>query len=195
MDCNDDRCNPWRKGNLNINRFNDLFGRFGGFKGFEGFDEMYERMLKEFTQTFKNPELGAGPYVWGFSIKVGPDGKPQIKEFGNRPGLDDEGQTEQTEAPEGVQGARKPLIDVMEGEEEVNIIAEMPGVDKEDIHVDASETSVEISAETEDRKYHETVELGAEVIPDSAKAKYNNGVLEVVFKRKQKEEKKKINID
>ncbi len=189
MDCNDDRCNPWRRGNLNRNRFTDLFGGFGDF------DEMYERMLKEFTQTFKNPELGAGPYVWGFSVKLGPDGKPEIKEFGNRPGLDEEQPTEGTEVTEGMQGARKPLIDVMEGEEEVNVIAEMPGVNKEDIHVDASETSVEVTAETEDRKYHEVVDFGAEVIPDSAQAKYNNGVLEIVFKRKHKEEKKKINID
>lgn len=187
MDCNDDRCNPWKKGNLNIDRFNDLFSGFG----FGGFDEMYEKVLKEFNQTLKNPELGARSYVWGFSVRVGPDGEPEIKEFGNRPSLD----TEEVEEVEEMQGARKPLIDVIEGEEEVNVIAEMPGVSKEDIHVDASETSVEISAETEDRKYHEVVELGAEVLPDTAKAKYNNGVLEVVFERKQKEEKKKINID
>ncbi|MFO7965999.1 MAG: archaeal heat shock protein Hsp20 [Archaeoglobaceae archaeon] len=189
MDCNDDRCNPWKKKNLNRNRFNEIFGGFGDF------DEMYERMLKEFTQTFKNPQLGAGPYVWGFSMKVGPDGKPVIKEFGNRPGLDEEEQSEQTGVTEEVQGARKPLVDVMRGEDEVSIIAEMPGVNKEDINVDASETNVELTAETKDRRYHETVELGAEVIPDSAQAKYNNGILEVVFKRKHKEEKKKIDID
>ncbi|MFP4558145.1 MAG: archaeal heat shock protein Hsp20, partial [Archaeoglobaceae archaeon] len=179
MDCNDDRCNPWRRGNLNVDRFNDLFG------GFEDFEEIYERVLKEFTQNFKNPQLGTRPYVWGFSVKVGPDGEPEIKEFGNRPGLDEEQPTEEVEDAH-IEGARRPLIDVMEGEEEVNIIAEMPGVNKEDIHVDASENNVEITAETEDRKYHEVVELGTEILPDTAKAKYNNGVLEIVFKRKQK---------
>lgn len=183
MNCGDDKCNPWKR--VNLNKPNNLFG--------EGdFDEIYERMLKEFNQTLKNPQLGAGPYVWGYSVKVGPDGKPEIKEFGNKPDLDEKQETERVEE---MQGARKPLVDVMEGEEEVNVIAEMPGVDKEDIHVDATETDVEISAENEGRKYHETVELDAEVIPDSAEAKYNNGILELVFKRKQKEEKKKIDIE
>jgi HSP20 family protein len=128
----------------------------------------------------------AKPIVRGFSIRIGPDGKPEIREFGTKPTIREEGIEE-----------RKPLIDVMETDEEVHVIAEMPGVNKEDIDVNASETSVEIKAEGENRKYFETVDLPCEVIPESAKARYNNGVLEIIFKKKhpKKEEKKKIKVE
>jgi HSP20 family protein len=73
----------------------------------------------------------------------------------------------------------------------------MPGVNKDDIELNADETSLEIKAEGENRKYYEVVSLPAEVIPDSAKARYNNGVLEVVFRKKhpRREDKRKIKID
>lgn len=66
-----------------------------------------------------------------------------------------------------------------------------------DIDISSSETSVDIKAEGATRRYSESVDLGCEVIPDSAKARYNNGVLEIVFKRKEpkKEERKKVDIE
>jgi len=87
---------------------------------------------------------------------------------------------------------RKPFIDVIKGDKDVSVIIEMPGVEKEDIDIRASETHVEIRAERGDRKYHERIEFDCEVIPDQVKATYNNGVLEIVFKRKKPEEDKKL---
>jgi len=84
---------------------------------------------------------------------------------------------------------------VIETDEEVQVIAEMPGVNKEDIELNATERELEIKAESENRRYYERVELPCEVIPDSAKARYNNGVLEVIFKKKYPEKKgKKIKV-
>ncbi|MEM4702494.1 MAG: Hsp20 family protein, partial [Archaeoglobaceae archaeon] len=48
----------------------------------------------------------------------------------------------------------------------------------------AHERSLELKAEGATRKYHEIVNLPAEVDPDSAKARYNNGVLEVILIKK-----------
>jgi HSP20 family protein len=92
---------------------------------------------------------------------------------------------------------RKPLIDVMKDDDAVTVIVEMSGVEKEDIDIKASETHVEINAEGEDRKYSEKVDLGCKIIPDSHKARYNNGVLEIVFKRNEDEEEemKKVNVE
>lgn len=91
------------------------------------------------------------------------------------------------------------MIDVMEEGEVVHVIADIPGVSKEDIDVNASKTSLDIEAEGESRKYSEKVDLGCEVYPDSAKAKYNNGVLEVTLKRKEpkedEEEQTKVDIE
>jgi len=161
--------------------FDEFFGR-----EFEMFDEIIERMMRDFDELFRRATSGEfKPIIRGFSVRIGPDGKPEIREFGTKPPIREDIEE------------RKPLIDVIETDDEIQVIAEMPGVNKEDIELNASETSLEIKAEGESRKYYEVVSLPAEVIPDSARARYNNGVLEVVLKKKypKKEEKKRIKID
>ena len=88
-----------------------------------------------------------------------------------------------------IAGVRSPYCDVQETDKEVIVTAELPGVSKEDIKINATENSVEISAERNDRKYRRVVALDAEVDPSTAKAKYNNGVLEIKFKLKSKPRK------
>jgi len=61
----------------------------------------------------------------------------------------------------------------------VRVIAELPGVEKEDIDLRATETSLTISAESQHRKYYKELRLPTPVNPKSAKATYRNGVLEV----------------
>lgn len=168
--------------------WDDIFDEFFG-REFEFLDELMEKMFRDIDEFFRIASSGEGkPFIKGFSIRIGPDGKPEIKEFGTKPeAIRSEGGIEE----------RKPLIDVMESDEEVHVIAEMPGVNKDDIELNADETSLEIKAEGENRKYFEVVSLPAEILPDSAKARYNNGVLEVVFRKKhpRREDKRKIKID
>jgi len=166
--------------------WDDIFEEFFG-REFEVFDELMEKMMRDIEEMFRLAERGeVKPIVRGFSIRIGPDGKPEIKEFGTKP---------EALIKEGIE-ERKPLIDVIETDDEVQVIAEMPGVKKEDIDLNATERTLEIKAEGENRRYHEVVELPCEVIPESAKARYNNGVLEVVFKKKHPEKKgKKIKIE
>ncbi len=159
--------------------FDEFFGRFR-------IDDIFERMMKDIEDMFRRAESGEiKPIVRGFSIRIGPDGKPEIREFGTKPTIKETGIEE-----------RKPLVDVIETDNEIQVIAEMPGVNKDDIELNATETSLEIRAEGENRKYYETVELPAEVEPDSAKARYNNGVLEVILKKKTpKKSGKRIKIE
>lgn len=154
---------------------------------FEEIDEIFRRIMRDFDEVLRKAEFTEGkPIVRGFSIRIGPDGKPEIREFGTKPLIKEEGVEE-----------RKPLIDIIETDDEIQVIVEMPGVNKEDIELNASETKLEIKAEGENRKYYEVVDLPDEVDPESAKARYNNGVLEVILKRKhpKKESKKRINIE
>lgn len=147
---------------------------FWDWDPFREFDEIFRRMMRDIESAFRFGELGeTKPIVRGFSIRIGPDGKPEIREFGTKPLIKETGIEE-----------RKPLVDVIETDNEVQVIAEMPGVRKEDIELKATERSLEIRAEGENRKYHETVSLPVEVDPDSAKARYNNGVLEVILTKK-----------
>ncbi|AKG90790.1 Molecular chaperone {small heat shock protein} [Geoglobus ahangari] len=175
---------PWRRKKRDWDE-EDWFDEFFRFP-FEEFDELFRRMMREFDELIRTAELSEGrPIVRGFSIRIGPDGKPEIREFGTKPTIKED------------IDQRKPLVDVIETDEEIQVIAEMPGVNKEDIELSASETKLEIKAEGENRKYYEVVDLPDEVDPDSAKARYNNGVLEVVLKKKhpKKESKKRINIE
>ena len=116
--------------------------------------------------------------MWGFSITQIGDQPPEIHEFGKM-NLKDSRFIEA--GVQGESGTRKPLIDIMEAEETLHVVVEMPGVGKENIILDSNGTTLDIKASSEDRKYSEHVELPARVLPDSAKATYNNGVLEVVF--------------
>jgi HSP20 family protein len=136
-----------------------------------------------------------GPFVYGFSLRVGPDGKPQIREFGNtrmRPRFGDRGPAERPQIT-----AREPVTDVVPGKEDIAVTFEMPGVGKKDIDLEILDDRLTISAKTEERTYDKEVELPHEVDSDLAKATYNNGVLEIVMPlAKPKERKgKRVKVD
>lgn len=141
------------------------------------FEEEFERLEREFEELAKSAGgKRFGPYYYGVRITIGPDGVPRIEEFGNirrgpggKPRLSD---------------IVEPLIDVIEHDDEVLIVAELPGVDKDKIKVKATENKVVIRAEN-GKKYYKEISLPAEVDPKSAKASYRNGVLEVKLKKKQ----------
>lgn len=175
----------WRRRRRSI--WDDFFRDF--FEEFEELERELRRIARRFSMLRPEELMGdievKGPYIYGFSITIGPDGKPIIREFGNvkriagRPSIGEE---------------REPLIDVFEDEKTVTVIVEMPGINKEDIKVKASETSLVISAQTGDRKYYKEIDLPAKVKPESAKANYKNGVLEVKLEKIGKEEEKGFEI-
>lgn len=162
---------------------------------FRGFTE---RIPRELTRERKLPDgsviRGTGPIVWGYSITMGPDGKPVIREFGN---LKPSAQRRPWEPPFSLKEEREPLVDVVETKDEVRVVAELPGVGKEDINLFAASNSLTVKVETEERKYHKELELPSEVDPKSAKSTYKNGVLEVTLKKteKKKPEGAPINIE
>lgn len=139
------------------------------------FDE-FEKEIEELNESVSRMmrSLGEEPLVYGFSLQVGPDGVPHVQRFGN---------VMPTARGENV---REPFTSSMVDEKnnELNITVEMPGIQKEDIEVNATESDVVIKAEGA-RKYYKSIRIPAPVDPESAKAKYNNGVLEVTFKLKE----------
>ncbi|OPY29149.1 MAG: Small heat shock protein HSP16.5 [Methanocella sp. PtaU1.Bin125] len=152
------------------------------FDIFRDFDEMFNEMFRE-MESGRFPQ--GGPFFYGFSWNQRPGEEPEVREFGNiRPGRDN------------IQiGERKPLVDVFDTDETVQVIAEMPGIEKSDVELGVEGRSLEIRAARGDRRYHETVELPADVDQDSAKATYKNGVLEVTLKKTRRQNRKKINVE
>jgi HSP20 family protein len=71
----------------------------------------------------------------------------------------------------------------MESDEDVRVIMELPGVEKKDIKVQANERSLDLEVVGQEKRFRKHLELPCDVLPDSAKANYKNGVLEIVLKR------------
>jgi HSP20 family protein len=160
---------------------------------FPDIDEMIKEMERAFSEQFKELEKDLpknlvresrapdgstkkeiGPIVYGYSVTIGPDGKPVVREFGNvRKGVG-------TPWKE-IQDRREPLVDVISSGKEVKVIAEMPGVNREDISVTVTEKSVTISVDREDRRYYKELDLPGLVDPKGARSNYNNGVLEITL--------------
>jgi HSP20 family protein len=155
------------------------------FDIFGDFEEMFEEMLREFERMGPGEHI-SGPFFYGFSINHRPGEEPEIREFGNiRP---ERGRIEI--------GERKPLVDVFDTDRTVQIVAEMPGIEKEDVELDVEGRELEIKASRGDRRYHEFVELPADVDIDSARASYRNGVLDITLNKVEKNKgKKRINVE
>jgi HSP20 family protein len=156
-----------------------------GFRSqiFRDIDRWTDRMFQTFEDLEQQAERGklpANALYYGYSITVGPDGKPEVREFGNvRPTMSNGRQ--QIEL-----SSREPFVEtsVDEKANQLKLSAEMPGVRKEDIKAEVTDGAVRIRAERGNRKYETDVSLNPQVDPSSAKATYNNGVLEVTFKLK-----------
>ena len=185
-------------------------GRRGGFFDdiFRGFDEMRREMEREFedvekrvpkdlVREYTTPGGGkvreVGPMVYGYSMTIGPDGKPKVREFGNvkpakrfggfmRPEISDE---------------TEPLVDVTTTNNEVKAVVEMPGISKDQIKINAYDTTVEVKSEDPQRRYHRTFEIPPQTDIETAKSTYNNGILEITFNKKDqtKAKGKEIKID
>ncbi|MEM3012341.1 MAG: archaeal heat shock protein Hsp20 [Candidatus Hadarchaeales archaeon] len=188
-----------RRGEWPMDFFRDMdreFERF--FRQFREMDRELERFLAQLSREppkgllreYKLPDGSTvrtyGPVVRGYSITVGPDGKPSVKVFGNMV------------PPEGVPALemkREPLVECIPGPKHVRVVAELPGVSRSDIDLRVEEDRLVISAERGEWKYHKEVELPYKVDPKSADATFENGVLEVIFRRLEKPEpKEKIEI-
>jgi len=165
-----------------------FFDEIFGIDPLQDMEEMFERLGRAMGMSTDN--FGQHPFVYGFSVTQRPGEEPEIREFGNIPMF------EQTETGEKrYLDIRKPLIDVLESEEAVHVIAEMPGIEKENIQLNATDLILDIETLDGNPKYSERVELPVKVDPQSARATYKNGVLEVTFKKLESSSRTSINIE
>jgi HSP20 family protein len=174
------------------------------FRGFDemkremerGFEDVEKRIPKDLVREYTTPEGGKvreiGPMVYGYSMTVGPDGKPKVREFGNvkrsRFGFGGMGRPEVT-------GEIEPLVDVTTDNNGVKVVVEMPGISKDKIKINAYDNTVEVKSEDPQRKYHRTIEIPQDTDIETAKSSFNNGILEITFKKKEQTKAKTIKIE
>ena len=109
--------------------------------------------------------------------------------------------------PSQMPALKQPRVDVLDLGHALQVVADMPGVKKEDIEINLTPERIEISAESsteterkeEDYTYRERgyasyrrmLDLPADVLPDKAEATFKNGVLEVTIPKKEPTEVEK----
>lgn len=146
-------------------------------------NEMEKDLERTLRAVIDSDYLTARPIVRGFSMRLGPEGQPIIRTFGDR----------------GVprDGFREPVYDQVldETRGELKIVAELPGVEKEDLHLNATESEFALEAARGERRYKTEIRLRVAVDPGSASAQYRNGVLELRFRLKEKANKDFTKID
>jgi len=197
----------------------------GWFKGFPFHEDLFEGFEREFREMesrmnammeeARHTEPGeGGPYVYGYRVHVGPDGVPQVEEWGNVKREDmprifshsplgapvHQGERGRPLPPAGEGGPTgsevqtkgvEPYCDIMEGEKDCTVTLEMPGVEREDIDIREDGDALVVETPRTDRHYFKRVKLPDGVNLKKIKATYKNGVLDISLPRKRLAKKKK----
>lgn len=85
----------------------------------------------------------------------------------------------------GEKGLRepRPLVDVLEGSDDIVVVAEFAGFNREDLRMHLKDQRLTLSADALDRKFHKSLNLPKPVIPSTVCTMYKNGVLEIRLKK------------
>lgn len=153
---------------------------FGGlFKGMGNLLDLISQMAEEGdSEYFDTGEIkgpgGKARGVYGFSVKMGRGGQPVVEEFGN---------IKATDRGPVVAEVREPIVDVFDEDDVLVVIAELPGVENDDLRIEVKGDILELSAEAKERKYSKEVLLPSRVDAKSIESSYKNGVLELRLKK------------
>jgi HSP20 family protein len=77
------------------------------------------------------------------------------------------------------QEVRVPVVDIFEEEDHLLVMAELPGIAKEDVKIEIQEDVLLISAERGDTKYRKEVLLPRDVMRRKLQVSCKNGILEI----------------
>jgi HSP20 family protein len=152
-------------------------GLGGMLKGLGDLVEKLGELAETGQELSKTGEIhGSGKEVrgiYGFTVKVGlGEEGPRIEPFGNIRRDAKSGKTE-------VQEVREPMVDVFEEGDHLLVLAELPGIGKEDVRIDLEDDVLTISAEKKDKKYRKEVLLPRSVSKEKMQVSCNNGILEI----------------
>jgi len=130
--------------------------------------------LKEFG------DQGGIKGVYGFTIRTGMGGERsggiKVEPFGNV-------RKDERTGKATVQEVIEPLVDVFEETDHVLVVAELPGVSPDDVHVELKDDILIIAAQRGSKKYHKEVLLPASSSHKKMSQHCRNGVLEIKLAR------------
>jgi len=105
----------------------------------------------------------------------------------------------------------KPTMDVIDDEEQVTVITDLPGVERDNIKIDITEDTLEISAQfnqefefegkdfvRKERKYgkaNRVISLPDKIEINETSAKFENGVLTIILPKIDKKQSFEVKVD
>lgn len=150
--------------------------RVGGI--FKGLADLVEKLgeLAETGEELKRTGQIHGKQVkgvYGFSVKVGlGDEGITVEPFGNIRKDDEAGQAV-------VQEIREPMVDIFEEKDHILLVAEMPGIGPEDLHIELKDDILTLAAEKGEKRYRKEVLLPEAVQQETMTVTCNNGIVEI----------------
>jgi len=141
-----------------------------------GFEILMRELNRALEQMLNDEEFwGRGSRVYGFSVTIGPDGRPMIREFGKRPRpaakeLEDNSPSDATRN-----------YDVIDLGDQVEVVAELKDVVR-DGEVKVRGKGNEVVVEAGGRKT--VIKLTHEVQSKPERVVVRNGVIDAVFRKK-----------
>lgn len=151
---------------------------------FDGIQKLVEAGAKlkesgQISQTgeFEIPGLGKdGKGIFGFSVRTLAGGEGQgveVRPFGN---------IHKTNQGVAVEETREAVVDQFEEDDQIRVIAELPGVSEGEIKYEIKGDVLRIWTEGE-RQYDTEVLLPSAVEPENVGSSYNNGIFEMRLKK------------
>lgn len=144
---------------------NDELTDFGNI---DEINTMISKIVKEMIAS--NTASQNENLMYEFNIRVDKNGISLIENYNNEP------------ANAAYAKKSEPLIDIIERQNEMIVMAEMPGMDKKRIRITLDDAKLDISANGQN-PYRKSLSLPYCANPIGSKASYNNGILEVVLKK------------
>ncbi len=137
------------------------------------FEKMFKEMIKQFQKMFKEfDKLEPGkPIVKGFSLTIGPDGKPIFREIGGEPSIKPE--------------KKKTEAEIIDEGDKYLVVIDLPGIDKESIKLDVIDGKLIIKATGKNKRYIEAFALPKDASNEILSYNYNNGILTVEINKKK----------
>jgi len=152
-----------------MNWFDDWWRRKGKkFKSPDDFDTIFDELFKEVERIFSSFGFGE-PIIRGFSLTIGPDGKPIFREFGTGSKIREVAPSEEK---------KEVYVDVIDEKDHYLILADMPGVDEDKIEVDVKNGKLIMKGRGYNT-YYKVVTLPSNASDKIKEWKYENGILKI----------------
>jgi HSP20 family protein len=145
----------------------------------------WERFLKEIQEVTRHKIKGKSekpqnkrtyPF-FAYGVTLGPYGRVYIRQIGNFGCFADTQNSSKTDQK------WKPLLDILEEDDKIRVVAELPRANKEQINIIGTEKNLIIQVNRQRQQPAMNLDLPCSVNPETAKATLKNGVLEIVLKK------------